>query len=111
MKTLSLVFDTKDLSFPGNKEKPSSPELSKRVIFLSIKLYGEQAHGGGLPKDDRALYYSLRENLDKITDDTKELELDDKVFGFIRKVFREAKLPIDRAVEAVEKNIEAVKMD
>lgn len=113
MKTLSLEFDTTDLKLsPESSEKklPNATELSKRVLLLAVSLYSNQYRG--LAKPERKLYYELTNILENtVKDNLKMVELSDEVFGFIRKVFREARLPVDKAIEAIEKNIDAVIME
>ena len=115
MKTLSLEFDTTDLKLSPespDKKLPTAAELSKRVLLLAVNQYSNQCRG--LSKPERVLYYEIDKLLEPIGKDNlniAEIEFSDEAFGFIRKVFRETRLPADRAVGLVEKNIDAVKMD
>ena len=112
MKILSLDFETTDITLhPDSPDKKlaSTAELSKRVLLLAVHQYANQV--GGLIKSERSLYYSIVKMLERaVKDDLKEIEFPDDIFGFIRKIFRETKLPVDKVIEAVEKNIDAVIM-
>lgn len=111
MRQLNLDFDTSDLEIkPEAGVVPSALELSRRIIIVVINQYSEQR--GGLIKAERNQSYWLRKELEKaVATEIKVLELPDDVCGFLRKVFREVKMPPDKLLEKVENNIDAINMN
>ena len=113
MKSLNLDFNTEGLQLKpeAGGVVPSASELSRRIINIVIMNYSDQR--GGLVKLERNQAYWLREALEKaVATEQKTLEdIPADIVGFLRKVFREVKMPPDRILEAVEQNIDAVKME
>lgn len=111
MKALNLEFDITDLQLkPEAGVVPTAIELSRRIIQVVIMQYSEQR--GGLIKAERNQSYWLRKELEKAAaTEIKILEIPDDIFGFLRKVFREVKMPPDKILEKVEANLDAVKME
>ena len=112
-KTLNLDFDTTDLQLKpeAGGTIPNAIELSRRIIQIVIMNYSDQR--GGLIKMERSQAYWLRKELEKAAA-TEQKELKDipsDIVGFLRKVFREVKMPPDRILEAVEKNIDEIPVD
>ncbi len=113
MKVLSLEFDTSDLQLKAEGEAgiPKSMELTKRIIIVAVRQYADQQRGGVM-KLERNQSKWLYENLEKAAAcEDKTIEIPDDVFGFLRKVFRETPLPpMDKILDRVEANIDAVKV-
>jgi hypothetical protein len=111
MKTLNLEFDTADLQLkPEAGVVPGAVELSRRIINVVIMQYSEQR--GGFIKAERGQAYWLREALEKAAaTEAKTIDIPDDVFGFLRKVFREVKMPPDRILQMVEQRLDEVKYD
>lgn len=107
-KQLNLDFDTKDIQLkPEAGGTPTAIELSRRIIQVVIMNYSDQR--GGLIKAERNQAYWLRKELEKATaTETKILEVPDDIMGFLRKVFREVKMPPDAILQKVEDNIDSV---
>jgi len=113
MKQLNLDFDVTDLNLKAEAtgEAPKAIELTRRIIVIAVRQYSEQSRG--LLKIERGQAKWLQDNLEKaIATDILTLDVPDDVFGFLRKVFRETKLPaMDHILSRVEANIDAVKND
>ncbi len=112
MKQLKLDFDTAGMEIKpeAGGVVPGSIEISRRCIMVVIHTYAEQK--GGLIRIERKQTAWIRAELEKaVATEMKVLEMPDDVSGFLRMVFREVKMPPDRLLEAVEKNIDAIKMD
>lgn len=113
MKTLNLEFKTEDLHLKpeGEAGVPTSIELSKRIIIFVIREYCAQVHNVLKPERKQARW--LYDELEKAAaTELKTIELPDDICGFLRKVFRETRLPaMDPTVDRIEKNIDDIKMD
>ena len=111
-KTLNLEFVTDDLALkPEAGVVPTAIELSKRIIVIAVRQYADQHQG--LLKVERKQSKWLYDELEKAAAiEMKTLDIPDDIFGFLRKVFRETKLPVmDKILDRVESNIDAVMME
>ena len=110
MRQLNLDFDVTGLGLKpeANGETPKAIELSRRIIIIAVRQYSEQH--GGLLKVERGQAKWLQDNLEKaVAIDVKIVDIADDVFGFLRKVFRDTRLPaMDHILSMVEANIDAV---
>lgn len=107
MKTLSLKIDISDLNLNPTEKDMSYQEIFSRVIVNSIMSYSQQSRG--LLKEERNMIYTIDDSLKTAVKGKKDsIELDDKVFGFIKKCFRETKLEPNNLIRKVENNIDSV---
>lgn len=114
MKILNLEFDTSDLNLkpePPDNKTPNAIELSKRIICVAVREYGAQHNG--LLKPERKQARWLHDELEKASaTEMKTIEVPPDIFGFLRKVFRETRLPaMDKILDRVEANIDSVKVE
>lgn len=113
-RVLSLEFDTSDLNLkpePPDNVLPTAIELSKRIIIVAVREYGAQHNG--LLKPERKQAKWLHDELEKASaTELKSIEVPPDIFGFLRKVFRETRLPaMDKAFDRCEQNIDDVKVE
>jgi len=106
MKTLNLKIEVEDV-FKDTKEKPNITETFTNVILNSMLQFSQQKRG--FTKKERIQYYRISKEFDKAVKESKEsIEIDDELFGFIRKCFNDGSFTPNTLLERVEKNIDEV---
>jgi hypothetical protein len=107
MKKIKLMIDIAELELNEEDKKKSPVEMSAIVIHNAVYTYSQQNRG--LTKEERGQYYTLDFELDKAKkDNLEEIEVDDKICGFVRKCFRESKLTPTKLLQKVEQNIDNI---
>lgn len=107
MRKLNIDISLEGLNLSPEDKKQTAGQIFGKMVEGIILSYGQSKQG--LQEKERRQYYKIMDVIDEIKPEDKEIQLEDDLFGFLKKCKADTKMQPNNLLRRVEKKIEEVK--